>query len=149
MRNVDAMIFSRWAVASFFMVAPLVVGCGAKTDTVQDGLPSSASPQLPDARSVDALPDSGSPVDLGRSGGHAPADSPPSDANAVADEPVADGPTDDVPAGDGSDEANRPRSLFRSIGRALQKGVTDAAGATSDASNDASESGESEPTDPR
>ena len=33
MRHVDAMMFSRWTVASVLMVAPLVVGCGAKTGT--------------------------------------------------------------------------------------------------------------------
>ena len=141
MRHVDAMMFSRWTVASVLMVAPLVVGCGAKTGTEQDTPHSSASQQPLTASSVDASPGLGSPIDLESPGRQPPADPPVSAANAVADKPAAETPT--VVISDG------PRSLFRSIGRALKKGVTDAAGATSDPSNDTPESVESEPTDPR
>ncbi|HJN08781.1 MAG TPA: hypothetical protein QF564_08815 [Pirellulaceae bacterium] len=149
MRHVDAMMFSRWTVASVLMVAPLVVGCGAKTGTEQDTPHSSASQQPLTASSVDASPGLGSPIDLESPGRQPPADPPVSAANAVADKPAAETPTVVISDGDGPNEADRPRSLFRSIGRALKKGVTDAAGATSDPSNDTPESVESEPTDPR
>lgn len=149
MRHVDAIMFSRWTVASVFMVTPLVVGCGAKTDTVQDAPPSSASQQQFTTPSVDASADSGSPIDPEIPGRQAPSDAAVSDTIAAEDKPDAEAPLKVDSDGDGSNEADRPRSLFRSIGRALQRGITDAAGATSESSNDASEPVESEPTDPR
>ena len=150
MRHVDAKMFSRWTVASVFMVTPLVVGCGAKTDTALDALPASASQQQLTAPNVDASPDSGRPFGQEVPGRQAPIHAPISDAIGGVDKPDAESLTEVDPDGDGSNEADRPRSLFRSIGRALQRGVTDAGGATSsESSNDASESVESEPTDPR
>jgi hypothetical protein len=149
MRHVDAMMFSRWTVAIVLMVAPLVVGCGAKTGTEQDTPHSSASQQPLTAPSVDASPGLSSPIDSEFPGRQPPADPPISAANSVTDKPFAEAPTEVISDGDGPNEADRPRSLFRSIGRALKKGVTDAASATSESSNDTSEAVESEPTDPR
>ena len=108
-----------------------------------------ASQQQFTTPSVDASADSGSPIDPEIPGRQAPSDAAVSDTIAAEDKPDAEAPLKVDSDGDGSNEADRPRSLFRSIGRALQRGITDAAGATSESSNDASEPVESEPTDPR
>ncbi len=119
MIHVDAMMFSRWTVVLVFMVSPLVVGCGTKTDTALD---SANQPSI----------DSDSPIDLDSQEYTEPNSIDANPPGGLPEEVVSD-----------AVEVDRPKSLFRSIGRALQRGVTDAAGAAgaeSDSPDDASES---------
>jgi hypothetical protein len=110
------------------MVAPLLVGCGSKTDTEQD--PATSANQQPY--------DSVSPIEPTVS---EPIPFDPTQPGGLSGEVVSDA--------DESNEADQPKSLFRSIGRALQRGVTDAAGSSSDSSDDPPESADTDPTDPR
>jgi len=132
MRHVDAMMFSRWCVVVVFMVTPLVVGCGPKADTPLDSAASPANqPSL----------DADSPIDLDSQA--------VSEANAIDTNPIGELPGELVADDGGVDEVDRPKSLFRSISRALQRGVSDAAGSAAESSDDPPESVDSDSTDPR
>lgn len=149
MRHVDAKKLSRGMMACALVVMPFAVGCGAKTDTVQDPLPPSAGQTTDGQAGYDQQPstDLSAPTTLAPDSPQGPELSSPQVDGG--DKPVAKASPEAVPGSDGPSDAERPRSLFRSIGRALGKGLTDATGAGSDASDGTIEPAEPAPTEPR
>ena len=150
MRHVNIMVFTRWGMIVVMLLAPVVLGCNARTESASEPNavePVAAPPMQPAAAEASTPPvDDGS---LERHAAEVPPSRPLSDADLVRETFGTDAPAEvfeepDVAAVE-PDETERPRSLFRSIGRALQKGVTDAAGLTSDTSQEAAPPVASEP----
>ena len=160
MRHVKARMLSRWIVVSVLLLTPFVGGCSPNTETEQDALSGASPSSVPPHRVESEQQTTPGPVALSESDGTSAlgqpsADAPLSDADLVREtfgSETLKGATPDVAAdGDPLKEVERPRSLFRSLGRALQQGVTDATRASSGSSNDGSQPEASKPEaeDPR
>ncbi len=167
MRHANAMMFSQWPItsASLLLVVPLVLGCSSQAVKVpesSEATQSSAaeSSEFTDQSQTAIRPQSGSDLVGGTDSADQEATSgaPLSDADLIRETfgaksgrdvaPVevaaeVEPASDDQPASD----VRRPRSLFRSLGRALQKGVTDAT-AGSPADSDDPSSATAEPENP-
>lgn len=129
MRITGPMDFASWILPALLLVVPLGLGC-SKADPASDPIPQGidqAADQQVDrgATSTPARqPDLAAQPDQAET---LPA-FPGSDATAGSDgvaTPPATTP-DDAAVAEPVEEVERPKSLFRSIGRALRKGATDA-----------------------
>ncbi len=132
MKQVNPLIVFRSIVAVTFLT-PLVLGCGGAPPVDSSSQTPAPTPvAAPDPAPADDLAPAGQPAAMG-AGNAAPAEqaadagAPLSDADLAAQAFATEEPADDR-SGTAADEpaVSPPRSLFRSIGRALQKGVTDA-----------------------
>ena len=117
MNQVNVTMSARWIVLAVLIATPLSGGCGAKNEEVENE-PIPATELASDKEKAAPAEQSGSlpSVDFVE-----PA------ADDEAEGPSIVVPSPDAVTDDGADEVERPRSMFRSIGRAIGKGLTDAA----------------------